>query len=183
MLEINFGDFPLLTTERLVLRHITTDDAHALLYIRSDEKVMEYIDSKRLGTIEETLELIKLIDDTFEQNNGITWGITLKDNDVITGTIGFWRIEKQHHRAEIGYLLHHDYWAKGIMTEAANAVLQFGFNELNLHSIEGNVNPSNADSIKLLERLGFVREAYFKENFYFDGKFLDSAIYSLLKKN
>ncbi len=51
---------------------------------------------------------------------------------------------------------------------------------MNLHSIEANVNPGNTASIKLLEKNNFTREAYFKENYFYDGKFLDTAIYSLL---
>jgi len=59
-------------------------------------------------------------------------------------------------------------------------VLAFGFIELHLHSIEANVNPGNAASIRLLERNHFTREAYFRENFFYNGKFLDTVIYSKL---
>jgi ribosomal-protein-alanine N-acetyltransferase len=69
---------------------------------------------------------------------------------------------------------------KGIMQEALSAVLNYGFELLKLHSVEANVNPNNVSSIKLLERNGFVREAYFKENYYYNNQFLDTAIYSLL---
>ena len=69
------------------------------------------------------------------------------------------------------------------MQEAFNKVLEFGFNSMNLHSIEANVNPENKASIKLLERNNFIREAYFRENYFFDGKFLDTAIYSLLAQD
>ncbi|MDQ6787925.1 MAG: GNAT family N-acetyltransferase, partial [Acidobacteriota bacterium] len=96
------------------------------------------------------------------------------------GTINFWKIKKENYRAEIGYMLDADYHGRGIMNEAIRAVLRFGFGEMNLHSVEANVNPDNAASIRLLEKNGFVREAYFKENYFFGGKFLDSAIYSLL---
>ena len=60
------------------------------------------------------------------------------------------------------------------------AVLNYGFTVMELHSVEANVNPDNAASISLLEKNHFIREACFKENYYFDGRFLDSAIYSLL---
>ncbi|HUM46715.1 MAG TPA: GNAT family protein, partial [Chitinophagales bacterium] len=86
----------------------------------------------------------------------------------------------EHFRAEIGYSLLPGYWGRGIMLESITAVIRFGFEILKLHSIEANVNPSNIPSIKLLERSGFVKEAHFKENYYFNGKFLDSAIYSLV---
>jgi ribosomal-protein-alanine N-acetyltransferase len=62
-------------------------------------------------------------------------------------------------------------------------VLDYGFNIMNLHSVEANVNPDNLASIKLLANNGFKREAYFKENYFYNGKFLDTMIYSLLVQN
>ena len=106
----------------------------------------------------------------------------LDDTKQMIGSIGLWRIDKAHYRGEIGYMLHHDHWGKGIMQEAIAAVIEFGFGPLKLHSIEAHINPANAASAGILEKNGFVREAYFKENYYFRGKFLDTAIYSLLKK-
>ena len=84
-------------------------------------------------------------------------------------------------RAEIGYAMKPEYWGNGFMQEALTKVVEFGFNEFCLHNIEGNVNPANVSSIKLLEKLGFKKEAYFREDFLYNGKFLDTAIYSLLE--
>jgi ribosomal-protein-alanine N-acetyltransferase len=183
MLEINCSPFPTITTARLVLAQVQKADASALLSLRSDEKVMQYIDKERTRTIEEAAAFIKRITDDANNNEGITWRISLKeDPSTLIGTIGFWRIIKQHYRAEIGYMLHPVHWGKGLMQEALNAVIDFGFNSMQLHSIEAHINPGNAASAGILEKMGFVREAYFKEDFYFRGKFLDSAIYSLLNK-
>ncbi len=88
--------------------------------------------------------------------------------------------KKENYRAEFVYALHPDHWGKGIMNEVAEAVIDYGFKVLKLHSIEANINPENIASQKLLEKHKFVKEAYFKENFFWEGKFLDSAIYSLL---
>ena len=66
------------------------------------------------------------------------------------------------------------------MQEALICIINYAFAVMGLHSIEANVNPGNLASIRLLEKLGFVREAYFKENYYYQGQFLDSAIYTLL---
>jgi ribosomal-protein-alanine N-acetyltransferase len=77
-------------------------------------------------------------------------------------------------------MLHPDFWRKGIMKEAVLAAIDYGFNTMKLHSIEAHINPANAASAAVLEATGFVREAYFKEDFYYKGKFTDSAIYSLL---
>lgn len=180
MLITNFNPFPLLTTERLILRQINTSDESDLFILRSDKRVMRFIDRPIAQSTEDAAKLIRIINDSLNNNDGITWGITLKNDSKLIGTIGFWKITKEHYRAEIGYLLHFGYQGRGIMQEAFNAVLDYGFKVMKLHSVEANVNPENAASIKILERNKFTREAYFKENYYYDGKFLDSAIYSLL---
>lgn len=178
--SINFAPFPHLSTERLTLRQVVTTDVSDIFSLRSDGRVMEFLDRPLLKTIDDSRQLIKTITDGINNNEAITWAINLKNDPKLIGTIGFWRIIKEHFRAEIGYLLHPDYQGKGIMQEAVEEVLDFGFRTLKLHSIEANVNPNNLASIKLLERNQFVKEAYFKENYYYDGKFLDTVIYSLI---
>ncbi|MFI5133801.1 MAG: GNAT family N-acetyltransferase [Chitinophagales bacterium] len=180
MLTLNFTPFPQLITDRLMLRQISNDDVSAIFSLRSDKKVMQFIDRPLAKTTDDAIQLIQRIIDSLTNNDGITWGITMKNNPGLIGTIGFWRIDKEHHRAEIGYLLHPDQQGKGMMQEAMNVVLDHGFHVMKLHSVEANVNPANEASIRLLERNRFVREAYYKENYFSDGKFLDSAIYSLL---
>ena len=181
MLELNFNPFPLLTTERLVLRQMSIDDANEMFFLRSDEHVMKYIDRPRAKSVEDAVQFIQMINIGLANNEYINWAIALKNDPKLIGNICFWRIQKEHYRAEIGYVLHPAYHGKGIMQEAIMAVLDYGFKIMGIHSVEANVNPENITSIKTLERTGFVREAYFKENYYYDGKFLDSAIYSLIK--
>lgn len=180
MLTDNINLFPILSTERLMLRKLESDDAGEMFAIRSDERVMRFLDRPRAEKLEDAAKLVEAMIDLQAKGDGVTWAITMRGEPKMIGTIGFWRMQKEHFRAEIGYQLHPDYQGKGIMHEALRAVLEYGFGELNLHSVEANVNPNNAGSIRLLEKNGFVREAYFKENYYYNGKFLDSAIYSLL---
>jgi ribosomal-protein-alanine N-acetyltransferase len=183
MLEPNFTPFPELATERLLIRKITHADAPELLQLRSSEVVMQYIDKERMKTIEEIVTLTDKIESDATNGDGITWAICLKEKPgTLIGSIGLWRIIKPHFRAEIGYMLHPDFWGKGITKEAVLAVIEFGFNTVKLHSIEAHINPGNAGSAALLESTGFVREAYFKEDYFFRGTFRDSAIYSLLNK-
>jgi ribosomal-protein-alanine N-acetyltransferase len=141
---------------------------------------MEFVDRPLAKSEEEVADLIILINKSMQNNEAITWSVTLKDDTKLIGTIGFWKITKEHYRAEIGYLLNADYQGKGIMNEALTEVLKFGFQTIRLPSVEANVNPKNAASIKLLIKNGFNREAYFRENYYFNGQFLDSEIYSLI---
>ena len=166
-----------------MLRNFTKNDANDLFKLRSDKKVMRFIDRPRATSVKDALEYINKMHDSLKNNYGITWAISLKNNKPIIGTIGFWRIISEHFRAEIGYMLNTDFHAKGIMHEAMKPVLDYGFSVMNLHSVEANVNPENFASMKLLEKNGFIREAYFKENYYYNGKFLDTLVYSLLDRN
>jgi ribosomal-protein-alanine N-acetyltransferase len=179
MLQLCFSPFPNLTTARLQLRKTELTDARAFFLLRTNDKVNVYINWPK-QTEQEVEALTKNIIENTDNNEGIMWVIQLKDNPGFIGNIGFWRIKKEHHRAEVGYLLSPEYWNAGIMTEALQAVLNYGFEVMKLHSVEATVNPDNAASIGVLEKHGFIREAYFKEDFYFDGRYLDSAVYSLL---
>ncbi|MGB4843363.1 MAG: GNAT family N-acetyltransferase [Ferruginibacter sp.] len=181
MLEVNFSPFPEIRTSRLLLRCIALTDASALFYLRSTDETMQYIDREKLLNVAEAEVLIQKILDSLNSNDGIMWCISLIDKpEILIGTIGHWRLMKQHYRAEVGYMLHPDHWNKGIMKEALLAVIDYGFNKMNLHSIEAHINPDNIASAMLLEKAGFKREAYFKEDFFFRGRFIDTAIYSLL---
>lgn len=183
MLEPNFNPFPEIRTERLLLRRVEKTDAPEILFLRSDEKVMQYIGKERSKTMEEAEKWVQVIQDSLDTNEGITWAIALKDKPgTLIGTMGLWRLLKQHYRAEVGYMLHPGHWNKGITREALLAIIDYGFNIIHLHSIEGRLNPDNIASSRLLEKAGFTREAYFKEDFCFEGRFTDTAVYSLLSK-
>jgi ribosomal-protein-alanine N-acetyltransferase len=181
MLTISFTSFPSLRTDRLLLREITPDDAPALFALRSDPRVMRYIGKPPQKEAAEALAMIENIRQMFTQNEAVTWAVCLSETPaLLIGTIGFWRMDKANHRCEIGYMLHADYWRRGIMDEAMGAALDYAFKVLDFHSIEANTDPENEASGRILEKHGFVAEALFRENFYFEGQFLDSRIYSRL---
>ena len=181
MLDLNFSPFPVIETERLVLREITDGDLAEIFYQRSDPQMMKYVDRKPASSMQDASDFLGRVQAALVSNDGITWGIALKNEPKLIGNMGLWRVDKEHHRAELGYVLHPEHQSKGYASEAMKAILHYGFHTMKLHSVEANVNPNNEASIKLLERNGFIREAYFKENYFFDGRFLDSAIYSLIR--
>jgi ribosomal-protein-alanine N-acetyltransferase len=181
MLTLDFSPFPVIQTDRLILREVGYLDAAALLDIRSNPVVMR--DRELNTSIDDATKFIDRVKDGLSNAKGISWAITLKDDPKLIGTIGFWRIDDTHMRGEIGYDLQPVHQGKGLMTEAMVAILDYGFQKMNLHSVEANVSPDNEASIRLLERHKFIREGYFRENYYSNGKFQDSAIYSLLTSN
>ncbi|MBC7861883.1 MAG: GNAT family N-acetyltransferase [Bacteroidia bacterium] len=181
MLTFNFTPFPVLETQRLCLRAIVKEDAENLFCLRSEKEVMKYINRPLPASVDEIYTLIEKIQDGIKTNQAIAWAITLKaEPGKIIGTIGYHRINAEDHRGEIGYMLDKNYWRKGLVQEAMEKIIDYGFKEMKFHSMEGIINPANIASAKILEKNNFVREAYFKENYHFNGEFLDSAIYSLL---
>lgn len=180
MLEFNFHPFPVLETERLLLRRVTTDDVNEVFELRSNPETMKYIPRPLVKNNEEALEHIAMIEEKIETNLGINWGITLKGNPKLLGIIGYYRMQPENYRSEIGYILLPEFHGKGIITEAVNTLIKYGFNDLKLHSIEAIIDPENYASEKVLQKCGFVKEAHLKECEFYDGKFIDSVIYSLL---
>jgi ribosomal-protein-alanine N-acetyltransferase len=96
----------------------------------------------------------------------------------VIGTIGYYRMKLEHFRGEVGYMLAPEHWRQGLMSEALEAAVQCGFQRFGLHSIEAVTDPKNIASNALLKRCGFVREGLFKENYYWNGRFFDSAVWS-----
>ncbi len=183
MLTINFHPFQNLETERLLLRRLNIDDINEVLLLRGNPEVMKYVPRPLIKTNEEALAHIALIEDKIENNIGINWAITLKGNPKMIGIMGHYKIQPENYRSEIGYMILPEYNGKGIVTEAVKIVVQYGFEQLQLHSIEAVIDPENIASEKVLQKNGFVKEAHILENDFYDGKFLDTVIYSLLKRN
>jgi ribosomal-protein-alanine N-acetyltransferase len=180
MLKVQFSPFPELTTGRLVLRKLRESDAGEYLYLRSHPALMRYIPRKPFTTREEAIALIELCNANADNNESINWAITEKGVDRLIGTIGFVHIKPEHYRGEVGYMLHDGLHGKGIMTEALEAVLHYGFHTMKLHSVEAIIAPENIASEKLLQKMHFVKEAHFHEAELYEGKWLDSFVYSLL---
>lgn len=180
MLELNLQPVLTIATARLQLRDLEERDIPQLFWLRSNDRVMQYIDVEKPATEADSALHYERLKSGPKNNTGISWAITLKEAGEMIGNIGLFNIQKEHYRTEIGYFLHPDYHRKGIMFEAITAVCDFAFSKMKIHSIEANVNPENIASRKLLEKIGFRQEAYFRENFYYNGNFLDSAIYCLV---
>jgi ribosomal-protein-alanine N-acetyltransferase len=140
--------------------------------LRSNPQLMCYVDRPMAQGLDDARKLIDSLEADRRTNDSIAWGLRLRDSTKLIGTIGFWRIAKEHFRAETGYLLHPGWQNRGLMSEALAVALDFGFHQMGLHSVEANVNPANAASIGLLEKAGFVREAYFVKTTFGTANFL-----------
>jgi ribosomal-protein-alanine N-acetyltransferase len=183
MSAFSFLPFQNLESERLLLRQITSNDVNEIFELRSNPETMKYIPRPLVISIDEAMDHIKMIQDKIETNEGINWAITLKGSPKMIGIIGHYRIRWEHFRSEIGYMLLPEYHGKGLITEAIELMIKYGFDDMKMHSLEAIIDPDNTASARVLEKNNFVKEAHILQNEFYDGRFLDTVIYSILNNS
>jgi ribosomal-protein-alanine N-acetyltransferase len=144
--------------------------------------VTEFYNVVTLTKEGEAQKFIDWFKNRFKENAGIRWGISLKGQDNIIGTIGFNNFNKRH-RANIGFDLQSDFWNNGYLTEALKAVIEFGFRNLDINRIEAEVMQGNIASEKVLTKIGFKNEGVLREWMYWNEKHYDMTMFSLLQSD
>jgi [ribosomal protein S5]-alanine N-acetyltransferase len=157
MINKNFTPFPILTTERLTLRPLSTDDAQAIFTLRSDTEINKYLDRTPSKTLEDAINFINKIEDNITQNNSIYWVITLTKTQTVVGTICLFNFSNESNQCEIGYELLTHFQGQGIMKEATETVIKYAFQTLGFQKMEAFTHEENKNSIKLLEKLHFIQ--------------------------
>lgn len=175
--------FPELSTERLILRKMTKADAKELFQIWSDDEVTKYMNMTSFINMEQTLYMIDFLNNLFKNKEGIRWGIVRKEDNILIGTCGFNTWIKKSSRGEIGYELGQKYWGNGYITESLKEVIRFGFEETQLNRVEAFVVPEASQSIRVLEKLNFKKEGTLREYGFWNNRYWDEHIYSLLRKD
>ena len=173
-------EFPVLKTERLILREITEKDAEDLFINFSNAEVMKHYGSEPLENIEEARGLVNSFQAAFNENKAIRWGVQLKDKKSLIGTVGFHAMSPKHRRAEIGYELNQSYWGQGLAKEAIKKAIEYGLKEMELKRIGAIVFLENGPSNELLLKLGFQKEGVLRDYIVQGGVSYDTNIYSLL---
>ena len=177
------GDkLPTLTSERVALRWLEDRDAPALFEIFSDREGMRYWSSLPWTDQAEGLKTVERIRRCFAEGSLYQWGVADLSTDAIIGTCTLANVDAGNRRAEIGFILRRDCWGQGYMSEAADTLLRFAFQELGLHRVEADVDPRNEASIRLLQRLGFQREGYLRERYFVGEEISDTIFYGLLRR-
>ncbi|MFC7680752.1 GNAT family N-acetyltransferase [Paenibacillus sp. GCM10028914] len=174
-------NFPVLETERLALRQLRLEDAADIYDYFSMDEVTMFYDLDSFTELKQAEDLIMYWNNRFNNIEAIRWGITLKSEDRIIGTCGFHNWAKKHYKAEIGYELSPNHWNKGYMTEVLEAVINFGFEELELNRIQALIHRDNVNSRKVLEKSNFREEGLLSEYYYKKNRYVDAVIFSILK--
>lgn len=178
----NGKELPKVETDRLVLRQRTIDDVPDMFAYVSLENVAYPAGLPPIATLEDEYDYFenRYYQNLEKANLPSGYGITVKGSDHIIGSCDF------NHRHEddvfeIGYMLHPDYWGKGIMSEAVGALIEVGFTLLNLHKVEIRCYGSNKQSQRVAEKLGFTLEARIRDRKDTQGNRCDDLAYGLLK--
>ncbi|WP_330744802.1 GNAT family N-acetyltransferase [Chryseobacterium sp. CP-77] len=175
-------EFPVLETERLILRRLTLNDTQDLFEYFSLDEVMEYYDLETFKTEDDSRRIIQHFNSEFEKGKGFRWALELKSNGKVIGTCGYHNWYKEHFRAEIGYELNPKFWQQSYMKEAILPILTYGFESMRLHRVDAFIDPSNISSERLLSSLNFSKEGTLKDYFFEKGKFVDATIFGLINK-
>jgi [ribosomal protein S5]-alanine N-acetyltransferase len=174
-----FKNLPL-HTERTTLRPLCQDDAHALFAIYADPKVMRYWSTPPWSDLQQARSMIDRETKALEAGEHLRLAVQDKTSGALLGACTLFSFNEPSRRAEIGYMLGSASWGQGLMSEALARFITYAFDELQLHRIEADIDPRNAASEKILQRLGFTKEGHLRERWIVAGEISDTALYGLL---
>lgn len=177
------GDIPALEGERIRLRSMGRRDAEIMFQYWSDPVVTKYMNVPAFASVQETWEMISLLNGLAESEDALRFGIELKEERRLIGSCGFnvWELSGAY-RGEIGYDLGLEYWGHGYMSEALRMLLAYGYETMGLNRIEALVDPRNKESRKLLQAFGFTEEGLLREYQQVGNGFVDLLMCALLKQ-
>lgn len=174
--------YPLiLTTPRLILRDFIKADWETVLTYQQDPLYLRY-NEWTSRTADEVRQFIQMFLDQQRQEPRIKFqfAVTLKPSGQLIGNCGVRRDSPEAHEGDIGYELDPRFWGQGYATEAARAVLHFGFTQMNLHRITAWCVADNVGSARVLEKLGMQQEGRLRDHQYFKGRWWDTLSYAIL---
>jgi ribosomal-protein-alanine N-acetyltransferase len=156
MVNRSFTPFPILTTERLTLRQLSSEDGQAIFTLRSDTEINKYLNRQVSKTIVDAINFINNINDAIKKKDSIYWAITLTNSKTFVGTICLFDFSKKN-SCEIGFELMTKFQEQGIMKEAAQIVIDYAFQTLKIQKILAVTHYENKNSTKLLTKFNFVK--------------------------
>lgn len=179
--------FPILTSERLLLREFSLADIPAVFDIFSRPEVVKWVEGDLFENLSQAETRVKGRIDLFHKQKGCRWALALRESPMDSiGSCGYFHVRKGTHTWEIGYDLHPAYWGQGLMSEALQTMIQYCLgaqNPLPIHRLEALVAPGNTASIHLLEKFGFERECLRRDFGLWNHLYQDVFLYAFLNPN
>ncbi|MDD3999668.1 MAG: GNAT family N-acetyltransferase [Bacilli bacterium] len=177
-----FDPFPDLRTRRVILRKMRTTDVQDLYEMRKDRRMNLYVDNIIDEDISETIEYFNRMNRGIDSGKWIIWGLELKSEARLIGSLSLWNFNKANTRSELGFSLSFDYHHQGYMTEALSAVIEYAFSTLKLEVLLAYTDIRNQSSVNLLERLNFIKTGEIEETGVLTNRLFQMSLYQLRNK-
>ena len=170
-------------TERTLIRIVGPDDLPDLLEINSSDEVTRYVPYKTWVTAADSHAWLERMERLQAGGDTLQLVIALRDTGQVIGACLLFAFDAASSRAEIGYVLGRQYWGRGYMHEAIGAVMRFVFERLGLRRLEATIDPRNAASLKLVQRLGFASEGLRRQRVLMKGTLVDQSLFGCLRED
>jgi len=171
---------PGIETERLILRALNEDDVNDVFEYARVPEVAGFVMWDVHKSPDDSLSFINFAKDQFRSGSSIIWGLEVKNDHKLIGTIDIRGLSSSNSCGEIGYVISEKYWNKGYSTEALKAVLEFGFSKLKFNRLEAHCEEENKASWHVMEKAGMKYEGTLRQKAFFKDKFRSMKMYSLL---
>ncbi|WP_078595943.1 GNAT family N-acetyltransferase [Evansella clarkii] len=171
---------PVFETKHFIFRPLTLNEVEDLFEIYSDPDVIRLDYSEPVTTKEQMAAIITAAN---SNPSVVTWSGEHKSFNKVIGTCGFKNWNRQSRNAELGGNLAREFWNQGYAAEALGALINYGFENMNLNKVYASTNSRNIAALRLLNKFGFTQEGHFREHQFLDGEFADVFFFSLFKKD
>jgi ribosomal-protein-alanine N-acetyltransferase len=171
---------PEILSRHLRLSAVTLADAADFVRLYAQPGTRAHWDAPPLADEAAAVALIGRVQASVAAGRAHAWAIRLRAGGPVIGACNFHRWQPAHQRATLGFFLDAGFWGRGLMREAVQTAIDFGWTGMHLHRIQAEVSPDNPSAIHLLERLGFVREGSLRDHVVVDGGYRDAWLYALL---
>ncbi len=180
-IENVFSQLPQITTDRTVLRRMRASDEDAVYAYAADPDVARYTSWAPHTSPEETRQFVRRVLDAYLEKRVANWGIELTSERTLIGTGGFGSWDRENGIGEIGYAIGKAYWGQGLMTEAAKAMIDFGFRRMALNRVVIRMDPRNTGSWRVAEKCGCRFEGISRQAHFAKGTFHDLMVWAIVR--
>ena len=178
-----FYRLPALETADLILRRPVMKDAKDIFRYASDPEVARYVLWEPHRSLSETRSFVRFLRSRIRAGYPSSWVVTLKENGIVIGTIGFIWYSDENRSAELGYSFSREYWNRGFATQAFQAVIDAVFRSLPVNRLEAQHDVRNPASGRVMEKCGLVKEGILRNRILNKGEYVDAALYALLRSD
>ena len=172
---------PTLETPRLILRRIAMRDAKDIFAYSSDVEVARHVLWSAQRSIAEARDYCRYMLRRYRADEPSSWGIIEKETERLVGTIGYMAYSEENASVEIGYSLARWCWNKGYASEALARVIDYTFGAMDINRIEAQHELDNPASGRVMEKCGMRREGVLRQRLYNKGRFVDVALWAVLR--